>query len=109
MKLEIVAYQQGLYNLVRSEGAKRNIYPPLSPFKPDKDKIRRATIQSAQFSGNLVHLRDDHPLFQAFYDELVQFPLGEHDDMLDAYMNAAEEAVSKPRARTFAQKPSMFR
>jgi hypothetical protein len=29
--------------------------------------------------------------------------------MLDAYMNAAEEAVSKPRARTFAQKPSMFR
>lgn len=107
--VEIVAYQQGLYNLIKNESAKRNIYIPLSPYKPDKDKVRRAIIHSASFSGGLVHLREDHPLFQAFYDELVQFPLGEHDDMLDAYMNAAEEAVAKPRARVFSQKPSMFR
>ena len=109
IKVEIIAYQRGLYNLLRSEGAKRNLYPPLQAYKPDGDKVRRAIMQSAQFSGNLVHIRDDHPLFQAFYDEIVQFPLGEHDDMLDAYLIAAEEAVSKPRARTFAQKPAMFR
>lgn len=109
VRIEIVAYQQGLYNLVRSEAAKRNYYPPLTPFKPDKDKVRRARIHSAPFSGKLVHIREDHPLAQSFINELLQFPLGEHDDMLDAYMNAAEDAVSKTRPRIFTQKAGAFR
>jgi predicted phage terminase large subunit-like protein len=109
IKVETVAYQKGLYTLVRNEGAKRGIYAPLSEFKPDADKVRRARIHSANFSGGIVHLRDDHPLFEDFINELLQFPLGEHDDMLDSFMNASDETVTRRRSRMFSAKPSVFR
>jgi len=66
-------------------------------------------IHSAPFSGGMVHLREDSPFFQAFYDEVLQFPLGEHDDMLDAYMHSADEAITQNRVRAFADKPDLFR
>lgn len=109
VKIEAVAYQQGLYNLVRRIGGERNLYPPITPFKPDKDKIRRAHIISTLFAGGMVHIREDSPFAQAFIDEVLQFPLGEHDDMFDAFMNAAEECVTHNRPRVFTQKPSIFK
>lgn len=109
IKVETVAYQKALYNLLRSEGAKRNIYPPIKAVKPDKDKVRRARVHSSNFSGHLVHLREDHPLYLDFRTELLQFPLGDHDDMLDSYMYATDETIKRTRARTFNKKPSIFR
>lgn len=109
IKVETVAYQQALYNLLRSEGAKRHIYPPIKSVKPDKDKVRRARVHSSNFSGGLVHLREDHPLYTTFKNELLQFPLGEHDDMLDGYMYATDETIKNTRARVFTNKPSIFR
>lgn len=108
IKIEAVAYQAGLYALTRNEGAKQGIYLPVQTFKPDRDKIRRATIQSALFSGGLVHLREDHPLFTAFYSEVVEFPLGTHDDMFDAFLSASEETIKSTQARTFTKKASGF-
>lgn len=109
IKIEAIAYQQGLYNLVRRIGAERNIYPPITPFKPDRDKIRRAHMVSSLFAGGLIHIREDMPFAQAFIDEILQFPMGEHDDMFDAFMNAVEECVVQNKPRVFAQKPSIFR
>lgn len=108
IKVETVAYQQALYNLLRSEGAKQGIYPPIKSVKPDSDKVRRARVHSSNFSGKLVHLREDHPLFMAFRNELLEFPLGDHDDMLDSYMYATDETI-KSRSRVFKNKPSIFR
>ena len=108
IKVETVAYQQALYNLLRAEGAKRHIYPPIKAVRPDKDKVRRARVHSSNFSGKLVHLRQDHQLFMAFRNELLEFPLGDHDDMLDSYMYATDETI-KPRGRVFKNKPSIFR
>jgi predicted phage terminase large subunit-like protein len=105
VKIEAVAYQMGLYQLVKRIGAEENIYPTLSPYVPDKDKRRRAIIHSANFAGSLVHLREDHPLFLSFLAEILEFPLGAHDDMLDAYMGAADELVLNTKARTFSAKP----
>jgi predicted phage terminase large subunit-like protein len=108
VKVEVVAYQQGLYNMVQRIAAQQQAYVPLSPFRPDKDKVRRARIHSANFAGKLIHIREDHPLAQDFIAELLQFPLGEHDDMLDAFMNASEETVRKSRPRVFSSKPAGF-
>ncbi|MBC8552222.1 MAG: phage terminase large subunit [Candidatus Brocadiales bacterium] len=108
IKVETVAYQQALYNLLRSEMAKRGIYAPIKSVKPDKDKVRRARVHSSNFSGKLVHLREDHPLFMAFKSELLEFPLGDHDDMLDSYMYATDETI-KSRSRAFKKKPAIFR
>lgn len=108
LKVESVAYQAGLARAIRREAAKRGVHLPVFEVKPDKDKFRRAVIHSANFAGNLVHLRTDHPLFDAFVKELLDFPVGEHDDVLDAYMHAAEDIVQRPTTRVFKNKPSVF-
>lgn len=108
LKVESVAYQAGLARAIRKRAAERGTHLPIFEVKPDKDKFRRAVIHSANFAGGLVHLREDHPLFDAFVMELMNFPVGEHDDMFDAYMHAAEDLVQRPSVRTFARKPKGF-
>lgn len=108
LKVESVAYQAGLARAIRKRAAERNTHLPVFEVKPDKDKFRRAVIHSANFAGGLVHLREDHPLFDQFVMELLNFPVGEHDDVFDAYMHAAEDLVQRPSVRTFARKPRGF-
>lgn len=105
IKIEAVAYQAGLSKAVQREAAKRMTHAPVFPVVPDKDKFRRAVIHSANFAGNLVHIRTDHPLFDAFVAELLAFPNGKNDDMLDAFMHAAEKLVQRYKVRSFSQKP----
>lgn len=108
LKVESVAYQAGLARAIRKRAAERGVHLPVFEVKPDKDKFRRAVIHSANFAGGLVHLREDHPLFDQFVMELLNFPVGEHDDVFDAYMHAAEDLVQRPSVRTFARKPRGF-
>lgn len=108
LKVEAVAYQRGLHTLLVKEGARRGIYPTAGIYIPDKDKRRRAIIHSASFSGGLVYLRSDHRLLSAFIEEILQFPKGAHDDMFDAFMSAAEDAVIKRGGRKFRNKPKGF-
>jgi phage terminase large subunit-like protein len=65
-------------------------------------------MQSYMFAGGMVHLRQDHPLMGAFVEEVVAFPQGEHDDMFDAYLGAAEEVMLKTGRRVFTNKPKGF-
>lgn len=108
IKVEAVAYQAGLARAVQKLAAEQRQHAPVFAVKPDKDKFRRAVIHSANFAGNLVHVRTDHPLFDIFVAELLSFPKGEHDDMLDAFMHAAEDMVQRYITRTFTKKPGIF-
>lgn len=106
LKVESVAYQAGLARALRRRAAERGTHLPIQEVKPDKDKFRRAVIHSANFAGGLVHLRTDHPLFETLVKEILDFPMGEHDDMFDAYMHAAEDLVQRAPVRTFRSKPA---
>lgn len=108
LKIESVAYQAGLARAVRKKAAERGVHLPIQEVRPDKDKFRRAVIHSANFAGGLVHTRTDHPLADIYISEILDFPMGEHDDVFDAYMHAAEDSVQRPSTRTFARKPSGF-
>ncbi len=108
IKVESVAYQAGLARAIRRSAAAAGKHLPVFEVKPDKDKFRRAVIHSANFAGGLVHLRTDHPLFDALVKQILDFPVGDHDDMFDAYMHAAEDLVQKATVRTFRNKPSGF-
>lgn len=107
-KIEAVAYQAGLARAVRKAAASRGKHIPVREVKPDKDKFRRAVIHSANFAGGLVHLRTDHPLYDAFAQEILDFPVGEHDDQLDWLMHACEDLTMKQGVRTFSRKPDGF-
>lgn len=108
VQIESVAYQQGLYQLTKRITQAKKVNMPINSWKPDRSKRRRAVMQSGSFAGGLVHVRVDHPLASAFIDEVIQFPQGEHDDMFDAYLGAAEETVMRTGNRVFANKPQGF-
>jgi predicted phage terminase large subunit-like protein len=105
IKIESVAYQAGLYTITKNIARKNGINMPIWKWKPDRSKRRRAILQSGSWAGGMVHIRTDMPFASVFIEEVVQFPQGEHDDMFDAYLGAAEETVLTPRIKAFSQKP----
>lgn len=105
VKVEAVAYQAGLHTIIQNIARKRHINIPVWKWKPDRSKRRRAILQSGSWAGGLVHIRTDMPLAGSFIEEVLQFPQGEHDDMFDAYLGAAEETVLTTKSRAFQDKP----
>ncbi len=99
IRVEAVAYQAGLVKLIKREAAAQGIYLPLKPFRPLVSKVRRMNVHAANFSGGLVHLRQDHPLYAKFKEQLLEFPQGEHDDMVDGYMGAADVSLKRRTGR----------
>jgi predicted phage terminase large subunit-like protein len=103
--IESVAFQKGLYTLVKKELNRRAIYNcKIIPIQTDKDKIRRARIHSSAFEGGFIHLRNDHPHYATIKGEIEEFPLGAKDDAFDSLMLARETRI-KPKSRTFARNP----
>lgn len=67
----------------------QNIYDPstrpwITSIKPEGSKQDRASQQSPKFERGEVWLPMAAPWLQAFEDELVSFPHGNHDDQIDS-------------------------
>lgn len=106
MGIEAVQYQRGLSKLVQKELQRRGIYYcRIRPINTHKDKILRARIHAVAFEGGFIKLREGHEATEKIRDQILEFPLGDHDDRLDAIM-LAREARQKPKARAFAKKPN---
>lgn len=75
-----------IVKLINAEMADRNRYFTLQPVRPIKDKIARAT--------KLIHMTAQGKFFLRAQmteaeDELLAFPTGDHDDIVDTLSNAA--------------------
>jgi len=82
--IESNAYQAALAQHLRKLGG-----VPVREVRTRTGKVQRAHRISPLFENGLVYLPEhDHRLL----DELVEFPRGGHDDLLDALMMAVEEA-----------------
>ena len=75
-----------LIYVLREEMRKRNKFFPLTPIKPHQDKVTRTQPLQALFSNGMVFIRKEHVELE---DELLRFPKGEHDDLVDALAYAA--------------------
>ena len=63
---------------------------PAREVHPDHDKVTRARSLAARYeAGKVFHLRGA-PGIGELEDELVAFPIGEHDDLVDAAVYAAD-------------------
>jgi predicted phage terminase large subunit-like protein len=63
---------------------------PAREVHPDRDKVTRARPLAARYeAGKVFHLQGA-PGIDALETELVAFPLGEHDDLVDAAVYAAD-------------------
>lgn len=54
----------------------------IKAIRPDRDKITRFQAIQVRFENGLVFIEDD--IIDDYTRELLAFPLGEHDDMVDA-------------------------
>lgn len=88
--IETVAYQEALADEVVEYG--KSVRSNISPIeiKPDKDKERRAHSVAPVCQNGRVYLDSTDPMQQRLLDELILFPTGDHDDLVDAFVYALQ-------------------
>lgn len=57
---------------------------PITPYRPDRDKVARAHAVTALFAGGRVVLPEGAPFLTDYLDELLRFPSVDHDDQTDS-------------------------
>jgi len=68
---------------------------PARPVRPDKDKVTRSRALAARYeAGKVYHLKNG-PGIRELEAEMGAFPNGEHDDMVDALVYAADLSGSQ--------------
>jgi predicted phage terminase large subunit-like protein len=63
---------------------------PIKAIKPDTDKVTRFYSVLAKYEQGLVYHYSKMKQIREFEDELISFPEGEHDDMVDALVYAIQ-------------------
>lgn len=93
--IEVVRSQRALFELAKAEHHFR-----LKELNPDgKDKITRSSYVEPLVENGTVKFNPHH---HAFHDELLAFPFGDHDDMVDAfvYANQMLDRLGRPGIST---------
>lgn len=75
--IESVQYQSSLVEILKSEGL------PVYSLKPEKDKFRRAIPAATIMENGKVYMNRNMSELDNFESELMHFPNGKHDDMVD--------------------------
>lgn len=81
--IESVAYQKALLHMLDQESRRRAVFLPLFEVKPGPDKTKEMRISALQprFEWGRVLLNQG---LVDLEDELISFPRGSHDDLIDA-------------------------
>lgn len=91
-----IAIEQVQYQAAVVQELKRKTTLPIVGVKPDKDKQSRFLPLEGRYEQGLVSHSKDLP--RIFEDELLSFPMGSHDDMVDA-MAYAFSMLAQPVKR----------
>lgn len=97
--LETIAYQKALAYSLREEMQERRRFLPIIEIKQqDKSKDQRIRSLQPLYENMKVWHRKDIPLTDYLEEELLTFPRGKHDDMIDSFSMALDYMV-KPREK----------
>jgi len=77
--IESIQYQTSLIKTALNEGL------PIKELRPDRDKFSRAIPISAMVESGKVFFRANASWLTKFEQELIAFPGGKHDDIVDAF------------------------
>jgi len=81
--IETVSFQKAIQYFLKDEMKKRNIFIPLKELKSDTQITKEMRIKGLQprFETGAVFIRKEMTDLE---DELLRFPVGRHDDLIDA-------------------------
>ncbi|HPB88203.1 MAG TPA: phage terminase large subunit [Thermotogota bacterium] len=83
--IESVAYQAALEQTLRTKSML-----PVMKLRPSADKVTRALRVTPMFENGKVYIYDHFPNKPEFETELMQFPNGRHDDIVDSVSYIAD-------------------
>jgi predicted phage terminase large subunit-like protein len=86
--IESVAWQKAMLYILDTEMKRRGVWLPVKALMPDGRKERRAWPLSNHAERFGIYVRPDH---QELVDELIRFPVGKHDDYVDALAYRAQD------------------
>lgn len=86
--IEKVGYQLALIQAARRDGL------PIREIARDKDKVSRAALLQARMEGGNVWLPHEATWLRDAKEELLAFPEGEHDDIVDTMSDGAAFVVN---------------
>lgn len=87
-KVETVAYQLAFFQQALKAGV------PCQEFKPVRDKVSRSTTAAVWMENGKFYAPKNAPYLNDLETELLQFPKGAHDDIVDNYSIAADVVCS---------------
>lgn len=93
-----VAVEAVQYQAAVVQELNRRTTLPVRPVRPDRDKATRLLPLAARYEQGLVWHAEGAPGIAALEAELVAFPNGEHDDLVDAAVYAWH-ALDRPGGR----------
>lgn len=103
--IELIAFQKALQYIMDDEMKKRNKFLPRKELKPDRNEPKELRIKGLEpryAARTIYHLRPDgRNNVDYLEDELLRFPKGKHDDIIDAlaYMNQLAFSPSRRKSR----------
>jgi len=86
----IIAIESNAYQMAMAQHLILNTFMPIRAFHTTQDKVARAQRLSRHFENGKVFMREH---MTDLLDELLQFPAGAHDDMVDALGFATDQAI----------------
>jgi predicted phage terminase large subunit-like protein len=78
-------YQQTLKHWTDKKARESGVYMNLTGVSSVKDKYTRFSPFIPYFISNSIYLPSEHPLLSKLESEIIAFPEGEHDDLVDAF------------------------
>jgi predicted phage terminase large subunit-like protein len=82
--IEAVAYQSALAHFIQREMPKRNKFFRVVPLKAEKKKELRIDAMQPRFASGSVWFRAGAAWLEKIEQELLTYPHGAHDDVIDA-------------------------
>jgi len=81
--------------LLMSRFAERKVFPAFEELKTLTDKMARASKLQGRLQHGRVWLPENSPFTRLVLHELLRFPAGSHDDIVDALAHAVNLIVTK--------------
>jgi len=94
--IEKVQYQAAFQHFLEKEMRRRNIFFNIEELKASKQKEIRIKALQPRFQQGLIYFPDLADWLDEMETELLTFPRGKHDDLIDAL--AYQEQIAKPPA-----------
>jgi predicted phage terminase large subunit-like protein len=98
--IEDVAFQKSLQFSIAEEMNNRHEYLPIKPLRPaGKNKDQRIRGLQPLYANKKVYHSKHVPNIEHLEDELMRFPVGKHDDVIDSLAYMLELNVYPPRRK----------